>query len=52
MDGISLNAKIREVSERNWEDWLFKQYGDLDFTAWDRYRTWLLTVLPGGEKWK
>ena len=38
-----------EINQRRWGIWYFETFIGLDFTAWDRYHEWLMTILPGGD---
>lgn len=40
-DGIALNAHIRAVTECRHAEFNLIRFENLDFTAWDRYHTWL-----------
>ena len=42
-------AEWAEINARVREQWLFDMFWHLDFTAWNRYHEWLMSVLPGGD---
>jgi hypothetical protein len=38
--------RLREATQKNYDEWRANKFGHLDLTAWDRYLTWLMATLP------